>query len=270
MPGDRSAFQEKARTWLKKLLTIPGIAAAAIFTTAVSWIATEFLVDVRARIDVREPVAIAVTDNPARIGAFSDQPIYGMIPADVRTTGNPGPGCTGFHDWLKANKGIDAGHTKLRLVVQGKVSTPILLSEMRVKVLQKRPLVSGIPVSCPPAAEVKYRPIEIDLDAEPPRVTYQFDKKNFGFTLQAGETEAFNIIATTTKGHYTWLIELDLVVDGNQRTIEVPSGPFETTARQSTDNWQWDYDGGWSSSLETPRAGVPEKISAETPLPPLR
>jgi hypothetical protein len=272
VPGNRSSPRKQGRTWREKLLTVPGIAAAAAFTTAVSWLATQLLGDLRTRIEVREPLSVTVKDNPARIGGFSDQPIYGVIPADVRTTGSPGPGCAGFRDWLKLNKGVDAGDTKLQLIVQGKVAKPILLSEMRVKVLHKLPLVTGIPVSCPPAAEANYRPIEIDLDANPPRVKYQFGKKTFGFTVQPGETEPFNIVAKTTRGHYIWVIELDIVVEGNQRTIEIgsPGGPFETTARQSTDNWEWDYEGGWSASLDTPRAGVPEKISAGTPLPPLK
>jgi hypothetical protein len=269
VPGKSSAPRKKKGKWREKLLTVPGFAAAAAFTTAVSWLATQFLVDLRTRIEVRQPLEVTVKDNPARISGFNDQPIYGVIPADVRTTGSPGPGCTGFRDWLKLNKGVDGGVTKLQLVVQGKLAKPILISEMRVKVLHKLPPVTGIPVTCPPAASASYRAIEIDLVADPPRVKYQFDKKTFGFTVQAGEFENFNIIATTTRAHYTWLIELDLVVDGVQRTIEVgtPGAPFETTARPSGANWQWDYEGSWA--LDTPRPGVPERISAETPLPPL-
>jgi hypothetical protein len=256
--------------WRKKLLTVPGIAAAAAFTTAVSWLATQFLVDLHARIEVRQPLEVTVKDNPARISAFNDQAIYGVIPADVSTTGSPGPGCTGFRDWLKLNKGVDGGVTKLQLVVQGKVAKPILISEMRVKVLDKLPPVTGIPVGCLPSASANYRAVEIDLDADPPRVKYQFDKKTFGFTVQAGEFENFNIIATTTRGHYTWLIEFDLVVDGDQRTIEVgtPHKPFETTAMQSGPNWQWDYEGGWV--LGAPRPGIPDRISAGSPLLPLK
>jgi hypothetical protein len=272
MPGNRSAPRKLGRRWWKKLLTVPGIAAAAAFTTAVSWLAAQLLGDVRTRIEAREPLSITVKDNPAQTGAFSDHPIYGVIPADVRTTDSPGFGCAGFHDWLKLNKGVDAGDTKLQLIVQGKVAKPILLSEMRVKVLNKLPLVTGIPVSCPPAAEANHRPIEIDLDANPPRVKYQFGRKTFGFTVQSGETEIFNIVAKTTRGHYTWVIDLDIVIEGNQRTIEIgsPGGPFQTTARESADSWQWDYEGGWSASLDMPRADVPQKISAGRPLPPLQ
>jgi hypothetical protein len=223
------------------------------------------------RIEAREPLAVSVEDNPARIGAFSDLPIYGVIPADVRTTGSPGPGCDGFRNWLKRNSGVDAGSTKLKIAVQSKVSKPILLSEMRVKILDRLPPVIGIPVTCPTAGEVKYRSIAIDLDAVPPRVKYQYGKESFGFTVQNGETEAFTVVATTTQQHYKWLIELDIVVEGDQRTIEIgsPSAPFETTARQSTESWQWDFQAGWDASVNTPRAGIPKRILAGTPLPPL-
>jgi hypothetical protein len=269
MPSNRSDPRKHGKTWREKLLTAPGIAAAAVFTTAVSWLATQLLENLHARIEVRQPLSVTVKDNPARIGAFSDQPMFGVIPADIRTAGSPGPGCAGFRDWLKLNKGVDAGATKLQLIVQGKVAKPILLSEMRVKVLRKLPPVVGIPVSCPPAGEASSRHIEIDLDANPPRVRYQSDQKTFGFTVQAGETETFNIVAKTMRGRYTWVIDLDIVVEGDQHTIEIggPSGPFETSARQSSDNWQWDYEGSWSASLDPPRAFEPGKISAGTPLP---
>src|SRR5262249_36343828 len=122
-----------------------------------------------------------------------------------------------------------------------------------------------------PSGEAMFRSIEIDLDAKTPRAKYQDDQKTFGFTVQPGETETFNIVAKTARGHYRWVIELDLVVAGDQRTIEIsgPGGPFETTAMQSTTSWQWDYEGSWSASPGTPRAGVPDKVTVGTPLPTL-
>jgi len=258
-----------ARTrWWRRIATVPGIAAATALTATVSWLATQMLGSLRTRVESREPLSLVVRDNPGRIGAFNDQPIYGAIPADVETTGSPGSGCTGFHDWLKLNKGVDAGATKLQLIVQGKVSKPILLSEMRVKVLQVMPPVKGIPVSCPTAGEANIRGIEIDLDAKLPRATYQDGNRPFGFTVQAGETETFNIVAKTARGHYKWVIDLDVVIEGDQRTIEIvgPGGPFETTARSSTGNWEWDFQAGWSAPADRPRR-VPERVAAGKPLP---
>ncbi len=271
MPGNRSASKKPAVTWRDKLLTAPGIAIGVAFTGTVSWLISQLLVDVRTKVDARNPLDITVRDNPAQISAFNDQIIYGVIPADVRTSGSPGPGCTGFRDWLKLNRGVDAGATKLQIVAQNTFSKPIQLAEMRVKILDRLPPVSGIAVACPPAAEASFRPIEIDLDTVPPRVRYQHGEKDFGFKIQNGEIETFNVTATTARGHYRWIIELDAVVDGKLRTIEFgsPSGPFETTAKPATGAWSGDYQDGWEASPSTPRAGIPERISVGTSLRPL-
>ena len=88
-----------ARTrWWRRIATVPGIAAATALTATVSWLATQMLGSLRTRVESREPLSLVVRDNPGRIGAFNDQPIYGAIPADVETTGSPGSGCTGFHE----------------------------------------------------------------------------------------------------------------------------------------------------------------------------
>jgi hypothetical protein len=254
--------------WSRKLFSVPGIVATAALTAAAGWGATQFLSDLRSGLEARDPLAVSVEDNPARIGAFSDLPIQGLIPSEVQTSGSPGPGCGGFHDWVEANGGVDAQATKLQIVVQGKVPEPVLLSSMRVRVLEQSRPLTGIPVECPPAAEVEYRAIAIDLDAVPPQVAYQSGEKDFGFTLAEGETEAFTVIATTTEGYYEWLIELDVVVEGDERTIEIgtPDDPFTTTAAKPRDWWSWDYEGAWHT---TPRDGIPESVPAGKPLPPL-
>jgi hypothetical protein len=269
MPEADNAPEKRGKTWRERLLTVPGIVAGTALTAVVSWFVTQLVGGLNTRIEAREPLSIVVRDNPATIGGFSDQPIYGVIKADVTTTGSPGPGCTGFRDWLKLNGGVDAGETKLQITVQGRLEKPVLISEMRVKVLSKLPLITGIAVSCLPAAEANYRGIEIDLDNAPPRVKYQLGKKTFGFTVQSSEIETFNVVAKAANGHYVWVIELDVMADGKQRTLEIsgPGGSFETTARQWTDNWEWDYQGSWSASLDPVRGSRPQNIPVGRPLP---
>ena len=266
--GADGDVQKGGRPWSRKLLSVPGIVATAALTAAAGWGATQFLSGVRSGIEARDPLAIAVEEDPACIGAFSDLPILGLIPGDVQTTGSPGPGCEGFDDLGETNRGVDARATKLQIVVQGKVPEPVLLSAMRVKVLERSGPLAGIPVECPPAAQIEYRAIAIDLDAVPPRVTYQPGQEEFGFTVAEGETEAFTVVATTTEGYYEWLIELDVVVEGDERTLEIGTRdhPFKTTAADPTGWWSWDYEGAWHT---TPRDGVPETVPAGEPLPPL-
>ena len=101
MPVNRKIGQKKRRWW-QKLFTIPGIAVSAAFTAAVSWLVTQFLTDARSKIEAREPLAVSVNDNPARISAFSDVSMHGIIPASVQTTGSPGRGCEGTQRLVEA------------------------------------------------------------------------------------------------------------------------------------------------------------------------
>ena len=259
----------RPRRWWQGLLTVPGVVAVTALTAVVSWIATQAVSQVGSNLASRDPLALSIETNPSRIGGFDDLPILAVIPDGVRTTGSPGPGCEGFHLWVRGLGGVDAGSTKLQLVVQGKVADPVLISAMRVKVLERLPRVTGVPVQCPPAAEAQIRAVAIDLDAIPPRVTYRSgSNRAFGFTVQEGETESFNVVASTRRAHYRWLLELDLVVSGKKRTIELSDGgrPFETTPTTGRAWWSWNYRDAWS--LEAPELHLPTRtVPAGAPLP---
>jgi hypothetical protein len=201
-----------------------------------------------------------------------------MIPANVRPTGTPGAqGCDGFHSWVHANHGVDTGRSQLQVVVQGKVPDAVLISAMRVKVLHRGPPLTGIPVVCETQGEAQIRAVSIDLDATPPRVIYDAGAKPFAFTISNGETETFNILASTRRAHYRWTLELDVIVNGTKRTIEVrdKGGPFETSADSSRGYWSWDYQDTWILGWNPERAGrpaglkVPATVRVGTPLPPL-
>lgn len=164
------------------------------------------------------------------------------------------------------------------MVVQGKVPDAVLISAMRVKVLHRGPPLTGIPVACETEGEAHIRAVSIDLDATPPRVTYDAGAKPFAFTIGNGETETFNILASTRCAHYRWTLELDISVSGTKRTIEVrdKSGPFETSADSSRGQWLWNYDEhawhiGWDLNPAGRPAGlkVPATVRAGRPLPPL-
>jgi hypothetical protein len=98
---------------------VPGLVATTAITGLVSWGVTELIQGARHTISPRRPLAVAVETNPAHIGAFSDQPIAALLPPGGGT-GTPGAGCDGFRRWVRQNDGIDAGATKLQLIVQGK------------------------------------------------------------------------------------------------------------------------------------------------------
>jgi hypothetical protein len=266
------ASDSESRPWWKRLLTIPGLVLTTALTAAVSWGATEVLSGIKSDIKSGAPLALSLETNPALAGAFADEPIYAVIPGEVRTTGTPGEGCQGFRGWVRRQGGVDARTTKFQLTVQGRVPEAVLISSLRVKILGRERPVTGVPVVCPPAAEAQFRAVSIDLDAIPPRVRYHSGEgKDFGFTVAEGETETFNVVASARKAHYRWEAELVVVVDGERRTLEIDDHgqPFETTAATSRAWWSWDYSGAWFGSGPG-AAGSARSIPGGTALPPLR
>jgi len=263
--------EDQPRRWWRSLLTIPGTIVTIALTAAVSWVATQAVSQIGGNIASKQPLAISIETNPSRISGFDDLPIYAVIPGGVRIAGSPGQGCEGFRPWVRSQGGVDAGSSKLQLVVQGKVPDPVIISVLRVKILQRSPRITGVPVVCPPAAEAQIRAVAVDLDAIPPQVTYQSgSNKHFGFTVKEGETETFNIVASTRRADFKWLIELDLVVSGKKRTIEVSDNgqPFETTPATGQAWWSWNYSDAWSLEASENRA-LPRTVPAGESFPPL-
>ena len=265
------ASDSESRPWWKRLLTVPGLVLATALTAAVSWGATEILSGIKSDIEADEPLAVSLETNPARTGAFGDKPIFAVIPRGVTTSGDPGEGCDGFRPWVNREGGVDARTTKFQLVLQGKVSQAVLVSALRAKILDDGPPVAGSPVVCPPAAEAQFRAVSIDLDATPPVVRYGSGLgKQFGFTVNQGETETFNVVASARKAYYRWEAELEVVVEGDTRTIEITDGgdSFQTTAAPGRAWWSWNYSNAWV--LTGPgAAGATRSVPAGAPLPPL-
>jgi len=258
------------RAWWRGLLTVPALLGTTALTGVVSWGVAHYLTQASSTIASRNPVVIALETNPARIGGASDKPIEATFPSSDAIVGDPGPGCDGFHSWVTGHGGIDAGSTQIQLIVQGRVPDAVQISGLRVEKLGSSPPSMGVPVECPPAAAAQFRAMKIDLDATPPSVTYQSSGgAPFGFTLKQGETETFNVLATTTRSHCVWVIDLDLVVNGKKVTMRVPDKgrPFETTPL-SRERWSWNYADSWTHVGAG--AGTPvELVPAGRPLPPL-
>lgn len=258
--------------WRRRILTVPGLILTTALTTAVSWGATAVLTHVTTPAAVEHgPIAVSLETDPSRISGVSDAGVFGMIPASVRTQGSPGDGCEGFHNWLKKNRGIEAGRTNLQLVIQGQSDSAVLISSMRVRVLSKLALDDGIPVACPTAGEAQIRSISVNLDATPPTVDYRSNSgAPFGFTLAKGETETLLVTASAARATYRWAIDLEVVVDGAKKTLSVggPDG-FWTTARPSGPYWQWNFRNAWELVSPDSSSPVQKSVSADSPLEPV-
>lgn len=273
--GDSSETPKK--TLWKRLFSLPGALLVAALTAVVTFAATAAANYVNDRIQARNPVSVSVETDPALIPGVGSDGQSAVIPASVTTKGDPGPlGCEGFYRWQKRNGGISEGKTTIQLVIQGNISDPVLVTGLRVKVDSRGAPLTGIPADCPTAGTVEFHDASVDLDAADPQVTYPpTEPKHFGISLTRGESEAFILSGLTQHYYCTWTLQMDLVVKGAQREIDVSDHgkPFQTTAATSTSHWSWNYRDAWLLDRPDPSAAstasVPSSIAGDRPLPPL-
>ena len=195
------------------------------------------------------PISYVVEDNPAKISSFNDFGQELMIPKETQIVGGPGRSCTNFHPWGTKLGGVPAERTYLRLVVQGRTPSAMLIAGMRAKVVERRRPLVGTQLTCPSAGDAEIRSMDIDLDGASTEAEYRTSKgiEPFGFTLAKDETEVFDIRAVTKKCYCKWFLELDLVVDGKKsvQTISDNGRPFETTMRSDSLRYEWNYTDTW-------------------------
>lgn len=240
------------------LLTVPRLVAAAALTTLVGLGTTLAFTAVQQQLTARDPLTWTVQRNPALVGSFAPFHIEALLPAGSRPTTGPGPFCDGFQPWAHQHDGIDAGTTRLQIVLQGRSTSPLLITNARAVVVGEETPGPGIAVQCPPAGDVELRPLSIDLEGPGRQAVYESTTgRDFGFTLAEGEIESFLITATARTATYSWNLELTVVVGDESRTVLIDDGgrPFRTTQPLSDPIWQWDYEGSWTYF------GVDESVS---------
>ncbi len=219
------------------------IAAGTALTVLVTWAVTWVIHTVERMASEDNPVSWSVETNPNRVAAFADLPIDVMLPPGVRPSSGPGPGCANFHDWARSQGAMDAGTTRLQVVLQGRSDGQVLVSDARAVIVGEQP--AGVMLRCPTAGEAALRLLTIDLDSQLPVAQYTSEaRRTFGFTLEKGETETFLITARAARSGCRWYLQLTLVTGARTRTIRVDDHgrPFGTVGTAGGPDWSWDGD----------------------------
>jgi hypothetical protein len=241
-----------------------------VLTTAVSWGATTVLTNLATpKATPADAVSLSYESDPAHIsGARTDGRGY-VFPATAHVVGGLEGGCDGLHAWGTHNGGADLGFTSVQVVAQGRSDSAVLLTNLKVRVLSKAAPAPGIEARCESAGSVQFRTISVDLDAEPPKVTYKAaSESTFGFTLNKGETETFIVTANTTKAAYRWVIDMEMVVDGQKTVATIgPSDGFATAAGVNKTFWSWNHESAWELQATEGYTAETRTVSANEPLP---
>jgi hypothetical protein len=232
-----------------------------VITTAITVTVTAVMTGViglvKSDLTREPPVTVTALSNPGRISAY-EPPFHFVVPNSANTTSDPGQGCAGLYEWVHGLGGVDAGLTRLQILIRGNSEKPVVVTAMRVLVQERTDPMSGIAIACPSAGELNQRSMTIDLDQADPTVRYlSADGRAFGFTVGQDEVESLLVSAGTEKSLVRWRLALELDIDGKLEQVEVDSGEkdFATTPVMSK---SWEYWGDqWVGGDATIPVGQP-------------
>lgn len=216
----------------RRWLTVPRAVAAALIAPLLAWAVPTYVPRIIDRVSGKDPVSIILDTNPHQ--GFADEVV---LPPNEWVRGNPGPGgCARFHSWADQLGAVPAARTEFRLFVKGRADDPVVLDEIRPRILSRKPRLHGTPVKCPADGETPIRGILIRLDDPVPRARFvdeELRQKPIAFTLAKNETATFDVSASSVRCFCRWVLDLRFVVGGSTRILTVTNHgqPFETTAQ---------------------------------------
>jgi hypothetical protein len=140
-----------------------------------------------------------------------------------------------FDQWAATAGGVDAHTTYVLVTVQGRESA-VVLTGLRVRVVQRRPPLRGISVTKPNAGPLELRYFQVNLDATPVTVEAYDDTGeapvSFPYKVSQTEAEVLYIFASTEECDCSWVAELFWMANGKagSTVLDDNGRPFRTTA----------------------------------------
>lgn len=163
-----------------------------------------------------------------------------MIPRPLdeipRPPNTAGEGSQDMREWAYELGGVDAETTVVSFRAESDLNQRILITDVQVKVLERRPPMQGTWIAPDGAGGAPLRILRVDLDSDPPSSTREHREQeepwNFPLWVSQDEFEVFSVIASTGSCDCSWVIELYYVEDGEQKRVIINKNgePFRTTA----------------------------------------
>jgi hypothetical protein len=220
------------RRW-KTLATIFVAASTAALATVLTGALTAGMSYLQSVVAADPPAPLPPLTAAVEVNTLPDGRCAGYVidrrPADMP----PAPqNRDEFHRWATALGGVSAGFTSLRITLQGRSETAVVLRGLGVTVTQRtgRPrgeqylMESGCGGAIPP------RSFHIELDAKAPRVEplARMDEKfepippvGFPYRISATEPEVFLVSASAERATYDWYLDLNWSSDGRTGVVRI-------------------------------------------------
>jgi hypothetical protein len=202
--------------------------------------------------------ALAVTVEPNN-SIYSDG-WQVVMASPLPTTAQPSSSatCTDVRDWLISHGAVDVSPSNLKITIEGRSSATVVINDVRARVLSRDDVPEATLVTCPSAGAneaigfgfrlSEVTPIAREIASNFPTVLGKSFFATRNVTVADGEALRFDVQAQADAGTYSWVIDIDAVVNGQRSvlTIDDDGHPFRTSSPPSAPAQTWDW--AWNES----------------------
>ncbi|MEU9825367.1 hypothetical protein [Micromonospora chersina] len=227
-----------------------GVVAAVVTTMVTAWLLAWGLMPAAAPPPPNPdglPFTIAVrTSHESNDGWVVDAPLA-KIPA---RPGWPDD----WSSWAREVAGVPASGSAVYFTVQGVSEAQVTLTDLRVRVVTRRPPVRGVFFAPGGGGPTAYRWVDADLDEEPPVLTagrfeegeqgvpeHERREIRFPYRVSVTDAETFVVVGHAVRCDCDWKIEVDWTSQGRTGTVTVDDAgrPFRVTGRAGAHTQCW-------------------------------
>jgi hypothetical protein len=210
--------------------------SAALGVVVTVWAVPYFAPGIWATIKHRagqDPIRITVTHGPVSYVTHADnQPAF-LIPKPIEQIPVPPIEAEKRYQWAAKLEGIESEVSVLQVLIEGRSSSPVILQDLRIRVLSRDPPPSGSLIvyeNFSVGSETYERRVRVDLDRNPPLVGASGWK--FPLRVSENDIESFYVLAHAEAYDSTWVADLYYVSDGKRNHVTIQDGdePFRTTS----------------------------------------
>ncbi|WP_443040913.1 helix-turn-helix domain-containing protein [Streptomyces sp. AHA2] len=193
------------------------------------------------------PLTWSADSQAWKLGCGHDY-VVAKPPADVP----PPPVPQDAGSWAASQRAVHAGETLVRLSVQGRTDTAVVLEDLRVRVVGRTAPVQGnafaMDQGCGGSLTPRYFDVDLDKDRPIARAVAGSDAGTpvpavrMPYRVSARDPEVLLVTAGTRSCDCRWYLELDWSSQGRRGTVRVDDHgrPFRTSALEGLPRYLYD------------------------------
>lgn len=229
--------------------TVMIIVCLVAIATTVTVVLTRSSPSTSSPADPAEPLAVAVKTETTgcRLSWVSPK-----SPGELATVVDSSSVNVDWMTWEHSRDGAQASEATFTVTAQGREATSnVVITGVRVKILERRPPLKGTFLSTQCGAPVNSHNMAVDLDSERPASFpddldqeaaaelkaegLRVDPIKFPYSVSSAQPEVFTVVARTGECDCTWVIEFEWSTDGRSgvQTVGNNGKPFRTTSRSN-------------------------------------